>query len=137
MDKYTLDNIYEVANENMINGCLVRRLIDDLLACQAKLAEIEAQEPVGEFNGCFRFADRKSYFEVRCFDALPKAGAKIYVQKAQPSPAVSVPVIKAYAENENESDFSDAYVNGWNDCREAMLSNGMKAKKVSLHTLIK
>lgn len=69
----------------------VLEAVDRAIAAEATLFELEKQEPVGVFSGAFRFSEGKSYFEVRCYDALPAAGTKLYASPAQQSPAVAIP----------------------------------------------
>ena len=62
-------------------------VIDRAIAAESELETLRAerkammeQEPVGEFSGAFSFKGGKSYFEAKCFDALPAVGAKLYAQ---------------------------------------------------------
>jgi len=57
-------------------------------SAEAEIKELDEQEPVGKFNGEFRFLDGNSTFTADCYDALPQAGAELY---ARPAPAKRVP----------------------------------------------
>jgi len=45
---------------------------------------IHTQEPIGNFTGEFKFENGIAYITVKCDDAIPEAGAKLY---AHPVPA--------------------------------------------------
>lgn len=66
---------------------------ENALALLAERKAMMEQEPLGEFSGAFSFKDGRSYFEVKCFDALPTVGAKLYACPipVQSSSAVAVP----------------------------------------------
>lgn len=71
--------------------------------------EINCQEPIGVFTGAFKLVDGKGYIEVKCYDALPAAGARLY---ASPTPSAEKPICKNCVGTKKEP----SVYNGMIDC---------------------
>jgi len=127
-DFYTTQHIeLEVSELDIDEGlkdCILATL-ERYEALKKKLAEIEKQEPVGIV---YKNSQTGSSVEVTLLDYFPEGETPLYASPVQQSPAVAiskmettspvfaVPDLKEYSDDEESADFTNAYVNGWNDC---------------------